>query len=462
MNRVFSLGKLAAFKLFFVVFFLLVCQSSCLYAKNKKAEPIFKIKLGDKHDKIKIVLPDGGRVLDASGKRVQGFRKRGVFERNLKNHRGRQRTPLNFISNNGLVEFNGKTYRGSLTAHFKKDHVVIVNNVAVEDYLRGVVGGEMSSLAPLESLNSQAVIARTYAFAGRHRHKDENAELCDSTHCQVYFGIEAERKSVDLAVAATRSITMLYDGNHAETLYHSTCGGETSDSSSVFGGTFKPWLRRVQCSFCENAPNYRWSKVISLDMMRKVLTNEKINFDAVTDIEIVSPSYMDIVEKIVFKTPTSNHEIKGSRFRSLFKLPSMTFVIADKDRRRQMLADSLSDMESSEAWRINLQRNTLLSRQLFVQSAEGLHRASEPLGGWGVLSVQKILKTSPKPQLQDSFKSSVMSQSSLDKISLFGRGYGHQVGLCQSGAIELGKRGWNYRQILSYYYSDVSLASLAY
>ncbi|HMM58651.1 MAG TPA: hypothetical protein PKC25_00820 [Candidatus Rifleibacterium sp.] len=47
-------------------------------------------------------------------------------------------------------------------------------------------------------------------------------------------------------------------------------------------------------------------------------------------------------------------------------------------------------------------------------------------------------------------------------IELFGRGYGHQVGLCQSGAIELGKRECSYRQILAHYYSNVALRSLDY
>jgi len=50
----------------------------------------------------------------------------------------------------------------------------------------------------------------------------------------------------------------------------------------------------------------------------------------------------------------------------------------------------------------------------------------------------------------------------LSSIELFGRGYGHQVGLCQSGAIELGKREWSYRQILAHYYSNVALRSLDY
>lgn len=45
----------------------------------------------------------------------------------------------------------------------------------------------------------------------------------------------------------------------------------------------------------------------------------------------------------------------------------------------------------------------------------------------------------------------VMSQHN-HSIEVKGRGHGHGVGLCQLGALELAKRGYNYRQILSFYF----------
>jgi stage II sporulation protein D len=42
-------------------------------------------------------------------------------------------------------------------------------------------------------------------------------------------------------------------------------------------------------------------------------------------------------------------------------------------------------------------------------------------------------------------------------VLLQGRGYGHRVGLCQEGAIHMAQLGYNYRQILHYYYTNVQL-----
>jgi stage II sporulation protein D len=44
-----------------------------------------------------------------------------------------------------------------------------------------------------------------------------------------------------------------------------------------------------------------------------------------------------------------------------------------------------------------------------------------------------------------------------DKILLKGRGYGHGVGLCQEGAMEMARRGFDYVGILNYYFNDIRL-----
>jgi len=41
-----------------------------------------------------------------------------------------------------------------------------------------------------------------------------------------------------------------------------------------------------------------------------------------------------------------------------------------------------------------------------------------------------------------------------------GRGYGHGVGLCQEGAIEMGRRGFKYGEIISFYYRNVNQISV--
>ncbi len=47
------------------------------------------------------------------------------------------------------------------------------------------------------------------------------------------------------------------------------------------------------------------------------------------------------------------------------------------------------------------------------------------------------------------------------QVKLTGRGYGHGVGLCQQGAMEMAQNGYTYSQILGYYYKGVSLAPIS-
>ncbi len=53
---------------------------------------------------------------------------------------------------------------------------------------------------------------------------------------------------------------------------------------------------------------------------------------------------------------------------------------------------------------------------------------------------------------------SVDAQS--DSVVLKGKGYGHGVGLCQEGAMEMAKRGFSYRQIINFYYSGVIISDI--
>lgn len=46
-------------------------------------------------------------------------------------------------------------------------------------------------------------------------------------------------------------------------------------------------------------------------------------------------------------------------------------------------------------------------------------------------------------------------------VKLYGRGYGHGVGLCQQGAMKMAEHGYSYSQILGYYYKGVSLVPIS-
>ena len=58
-----------------------------------------------------------------------------------------------------------------------------------------------------------------------------------------------------------------------------------------------------------------------------------------------------------------------------------------------------------------------------------------------------------------SFCFSVQRKS--NKIILKGKGYGHHIGLCQWGAREMVRQGWNYKSILQFYYPGTSFMKLS-
>jgi len=121
------------------------------------------------------------------------------------------------------------------------DGTVVV--LAMDDYLKGVVGQEMYPGWPMEALKAQAVAARSYA-ATSHAHADERADVCTTVHCQVWSPIHYE--TTDLAVDETHGVVGTYQGDIIRAFFFAHCDGQTRTSESVWGG-YLPYCRSVTC-----------------------------------------------------------------------------------------------------------------------------------------------------------------------------------------------------------------------
>lgn len=134
-----------------------------------------------------------------------------------------------------------------------------VQKMALENYVLGVVLGEMPASFETEALKAQAVVARTYALREK-RHP--NANICtDHTCCQAYCapetytgGKEALEK-VRAAVLATAGQVVTYQGALIEATYFSCSGGKTEDAAAVWGQSL-PYLQAVDSPGEEKAANY--------------------------------------------------------------------------------------------------------------------------------------------------------------------------------------------------------------
>jgi stage II sporulation protein D len=150
----------------------------------------------------------------------------------------------------GSVRVQGKRWRGRILVYVNdRGQLNLINELPVEQYLRGVVPSEMGPIQynQVEALKAQAVAARTYTLRNLGEFAREGYDICATPRCQVYKGMEVEHPLSDRAVSETAGQVILFQGRLADTLYSSTCGGHTEDAPVVFPLKQEPYLRGVPC-----------------------------------------------------------------------------------------------------------------------------------------------------------------------------------------------------------------------
>jgi stage II sporulation protein D len=166
--------------------------------------------------------------------------------------------PLVFVGKQPLV-VNGKPYRGKIDVSTDGKRLEIVDTVALEAYLKGVVPSEMPSKWPAEVLEAQAIAARSYALANLTKNRD--FDLYADTRSQVYGGVGAESPAASDAIAATKGKVVLWHGKVADTLFFSTSGGRT-ESAEEATGTAVPYLVSVADPYDTTSPVHDWGPVL--------------------------------------------------------------------------------------------------------------------------------------------------------------------------------------------------------
>ncbi len=148
------------------------------------------------------------------------------------------------------IPYGNDLYRGRLLIFLNgRGSLNVVNELELEDYLRGVVPKEMGPelYRQIEALKAQTVAARTYAVRNLDEFAEEGFDICSTPRCQVYGGMAVEHPLSDQAIAETAGQVVLFDGEPAETLYGATCGGHTENVELVFPLKSGPYLRGVPC-----------------------------------------------------------------------------------------------------------------------------------------------------------------------------------------------------------------------
>lgn len=148
----------------------------------------------------------------------------------------------------GFVSAKGKWYRGVIMIQNKNGKLTVINNVPLEDYIKGVVPSEMPSGWAAEAHKAQAIAARSYALANLGKRAKFGYDLKDTPEDQAYGGASKETADTNYAVDQTKGIVLTYNMKVINAYYSASAGGQTNADN--WGSTL-PYLRSVP-SFDDN------------------------------------------------------------------------------------------------------------------------------------------------------------------------------------------------------------------
>jgi stage II sporulation protein D len=307
----------------------------------------------------------------------------------------------------GTIQVDGKRYRGAIWLVPADGGMMVLNVVAIDDYLAGVVPYELGTGAErdIEALKAQAIAARSFAMAraAERRSRGSGFDLVATQNDQVYGGAGAEQEVASRAIRATTGEVLRVNGRVVAAPFYSACGGQTADPADAWEGTEgSRWLRSVSDripgtdrAYCDIAPRANWRTGFSAADVERALASVgrqrgREMGRRVRELSVADRSSTGRASIVLVTTETGTHRLRGPELRMALRgargemVASTAFSVANVERRADQLV-------------------------------------------W---------------------------------LELAGVGHGHGVGMCQWGAIGRARAGQDYRTILRAYYPGATLDRL--
>ena len=207
-----------------------------------------------------------------------------------------------------------------------------IETLDLEEYIIGVVAGEMPASFEDEALKAQAIAARSYALNKIKSTNKEYGLLTDITN-QVYITKEEMQEKwqeeyekyydkIKKAVEDTKNLVMMYDGEVISAYYFAMSNGKTEDVSLVFGENID-YLVSVDSSWDENVKNFMVTNEIEKEEFCEKLdiSCEEIKIE---EIKRTDSNRVDTIK-------INGKEYKGTKIRALLNLRSTDFDIEIKE-----------------------------------------------------------------------------------------------------------------------------------
>ncbi len=331
------------------------------------------------------------------------------------------------IEKYGDVEDTVRVYGGNLRLQPNAyGTYTLVNQVPIETYLRGVVPYEIGLAAPPTTVEAQAILARTYVLRNLRRFEVDNYELCADTQCQVYRGITGAADKTDRAITNTRGLVLTYGDELVDALYSSNAGGVTAAFSHVWNGPDRPYLQPVVDSV-----------VGSWDLATRPLTDEN-NLKAFLSLE--SGFNEETWDTFRWSEDASLEKI-GQDLKTY--LQARNHPLANFTEVQRLVVT-----ERAPSGRVQTLQIATDAGVVTLQKDEVIRAIEAPLSLlFYTAGLYEPVPGAAEPQLQG--------------YRFVGGGFGHGVGMSQTGAYNLGDLNWSAERILKFYYPGTELQPIS-
>lgn len=348
-----------------------------------------------------------------------------------------------------LTELTKGSYRGWFEFLRQGSTMIPVNIVDFEDYLYGVIAAEMPASWNMEALKAQAVAARSMSMYQYNKYIKSGYNVCDTTYTQVYKGFTGEHVRTNQAVDETRGIVVTYNGKIAETLFSSTSGGYTEDPQYVWGNPV-PYLKAIPDLYETDPEMKPWTRTITLGDIDLCLERQNIKIGRATGLRINGYTPAGRVNQLEIIGTDGTHKVDRENIRTFFtyttegSLRSRMFTIVNG----MEITQQPSSGESSGSVVVyggEQSPQYLVGADGKVQEIGHALVVEGPNGKTAYGSDENNQSNQPSQSVQEQY----------GDITIAGKGYGHGVGMSQSGARGMAQQGYTYDQIIKYYYQGV-------
>jgi stage II sporulation protein D len=365
--------------------------------------------------------------------------------------------------------------RGHLEITRWGEELIVINELPLEQYLYSVVPSEMPLRFGLEPLKVQAVAARAFAVASIYRGLYFNkygAHVDDSTSSQVYNNIKEDPLST-AAVEQTAGLVPFYKGEIVDARFFSTSAGYTANAHEVwtnvdskdFPGEEVPYLiarsqvpgkgfdlskeeelknflkRKDLDAYDQRSPYFRWQITLSAEeLAESIRQNLALRYSAKPDCVL---TFDQMRKEFVSREIPRDADPLG-------ELLDLRVV-----RRGEGGNIMVLDLEGTEGTYRLISEYTIRFTLRPVQYLPGREPVTLHTFDGKTISNYAIL-----PSAFAWFDIYREASGTIEKVTIYGGGNGHGVGMSQYGALGMAERGFTFAEILKHYYPGSELIKL--